>query len=45
MNKLISLIKASMTENMNIFKINTKNSSKFTKIVLPIFLQLPVMLF
>ena len=43
MHKLISLIKATMTEDMNIFKINTKKSSKFTKVFLPIILSLVIM--
>lgn len=38
MKKLFSLIKATLSENMNLFKINTKNSSKLSKILLPIFL-------
>ena len=40
MKKLYSLIKASMTSDMNLFKINTKNSSKASKIMLPIFISL-----
>lgn len=43
MKKIFSLIKASMTEDMNIFKISTKKKSNFTKIVLPIFLGLILM--
>ena len=43
MKKYLSLIKASMSEGMNIFKINTKKKSTFTKIVLPIFLVLALM--
>ena len=38
MKKIISLIKACMTDNMAIFKIKSKNQSKKTKIMLPIFL-------
>ena len=40
MKKTISLIKASMTEGMNIFKINTKKKNVFTKFLLPIVLVL-----
>ena len=36
MTKLFSLIKASMTEGMNIFKINTKKTNVFSKIILPV---------
>ena len=36
MTKLYSLIKASMTEGMNIFKINTKKTNVFSKIILPV---------
>ena len=43
MHKLFSLIKATMTEDMNIFKINTKKKSPFTKILLPIFLTIIIM--
>lgn len=43
MTKLYSLIKASMTEGMNIFKINTKKNNAFSKIVLPIFITLFLM--
>ena len=43
MNKLISLIKVAMTDNMNIFKINTKNDNKMVKVTLPIFLALIIM--
>lgn len=38
MKKLLSLIKACMTDNMNLFKIKTKNQSKRSKIILPFFL-------
>ena len=43
MKKIISLIKASMTEDMNIFRINSKKNNKFTKIFLPVFLALYIM--
>ena len=43
MKKMISLIKASMTEGMNLFKVNTKKKSPFTKIVLPILIALLLM--
>ena len=43
MKKLFSLIKASMSEGMNIFKINTKKSSTFTKVFLPIILTITIM--
>lgn len=43
MKRFFSLIKASMTEGMNLFKISTKKNSKCTKIVLPIFLSLVLM--
>ena len=43
MKKLISLIKASMTEGMNLFKISTKKKSTFTRILLPIFLTFILM--
>ena len=36
MKKLWSLIKACMTENMNIFRIKTKNQSDTTKKILPV---------
>ena len=38
MKKLFSLLKACMTDNMSLFKIKSKNQSKRTKIILPIFL-------
>ena len=38
MKKLYSLIKAAMSEGMNLFKINTKRKSFFTKVILPIFI-------
>ena len=40
MKKLYSLIRACMTSDMNIFKIKTKNNSKKSKIMLPIFISL-----
>ena len=43
MKKMISLIKASMTEGMNLFRVNTKKKSPFTKIVLPILIALLLM--
>ena len=43
MKKYLSLIKASMSEGMNIFKVNTKKKSKFVKIFLPIILVLALM--
>ncbi len=43
MNKLVSLIKVAMTDNMNIFKINTKNDNKMVKVTLPIILALIIM--
>ena len=44
MNKLISLIKAAMSQDMNLFKIKQKNESKVGKIVFPIFLAIFFML-
>ena len=38
MTKIISLIKAGMTENMNLFKINNKKQSKISKRVFPVIL-------
>lgn len=43
MKKIFSLVRASMTEGMNLFKISTKKKSTFTKILLPIFLTLILM--
>ena len=40
MKKIILLIKASMTENMNLFKINNKKQSKISKKVFPTILTL-----
>ena len=42
MNKMISLIKASMTQNMNIFKVKTKSQSKRSKALFPVFLTILV---
>ena len=44
MKKLYSLIKACMTSDMNVFKIKTKNSSKKSKIMLPILVSLCFMM-
>ena len=38
MKKLLSLIKASMTENMNLFRVKTKNQSQTSKKIIPIVL-------
>ncbi len=43
MKKIFSLIKAVLTEDMNLFKISTKKKNNFTKIVLPIFLAIVLM--
>ena len=43
MQKIFSLIKATMSDDMNIFKINTKKQNKFTKVLLPIVLALVIM--
>lgn len=43
MNKYFSLIKAIMSEGINVFKINTKNKSKFFKLLMPIILTLIIM--
>ena len=43
MKKLFSLIKASMSEGMNLFRISTKKKNIFTTIGLPIFLSLVLM--
>ena len=43
MKKLISLLKATMSQDMSLFKIKSKNESKFSKILLPIVLALIVM--
>ena len=38
MKKIVSLIKASMTDNMSLFKLNTKNKTKASKKLIPIIL-------
>lgn len=43
MEKLISLLKATMSQDMSLFKIKFKNESKINKIILPIVLALIVM--
>ena len=43
MKKLVSLLKATMSQDMSIFRIKSKNKSKINKIILPIFLTLVVM--
>lgn len=43
MKKIFSLIKASMTEGMNLFKISTKKQNTFTKIGLPCIVTLVLM--
>ena len=43
MKKIISLIKANMSEGMNIFKISKKNDSAFKKVVIPIILAFILM--
>lgn len=43
MEKLISLLKATMSQDMSLFKIKSKNESKINKMILPIFLSLVVM--
>ena len=43
MKKYITLLKAVMTEGLNLFKISTKNKNTFTKIVLPIILSFVLM--
>ena len=43
MRKYYSLIKACMTEDMNLFKISTKKKNTFTKIGVPILLSVLVM--
>lgn len=43
MKKLISLLKATMSQDMSLFKIKSKNESKSSKIILPIVLALIVM--
>ena len=43
MNKLFSLIKAAMSQDMNLFKIKNKSESKSSKIVFPIALSIVLM--
>ena len=43
MNKIISLIKVSFNHDMNIFKINTKKQSNFSKIILPLLITIYIM--
>lgn len=43
MRKLVSLLKATMSQDMNLFKIKSKNEPKTRKIVLPIVLAFIVM--
>ena len=43
MGKLLSLLKATMSQDMSLFKIRAKNESKMNKIILPIVLALIVM--
>ena len=43
MKKIFSLIKASMTEDMNLFNINTKKKNGFTKVILPIAIAVIIM--
>ena len=43
MKKIFSLIKASMTDGMNLFKISTKNKSGLSKKILPLFLVFVLM--
>ena len=42
MKKYFSLLKACMSEGMNIFRISTKKKNKFTKVILPIILALVI---
>ena len=44
MGKLVSLLKATMSQDMSLFRIKSKNESKISKIILPIALTLIVML-
>ena len=43
MKKIISLLRASMSEGMNLFRISTKKKNTFTKILLPIILTFILM--
>ena len=42
--KTLSLIKATMTDGMNLFKISTKKNTKFTRVGLPIIIAIILML-
>lgn len=44
MKKLVSLLKAAMSQDMSLFKTRTKNETKTSKMILPIFLALVLML-
>ena len=44
MKKLISLIKVSLNHDMNIFKINTKKQSSFSKVAIPLFITIYLMI-
>lgn len=43
MKKLMSLLKATMSQDMNLFKVKSKQESKIGKIIFPIFLALILM--
>ena len=43
MNKILSLLRANMSEGMNIFKINTKKKNTISKVLLPVFLCFTMM--
>ena len=43
MKKLISLIRACMTEDMNLLKINTKKQNKMDKLLFPIMIAAVLM--
>ena len=45
MKKTISLIKACMSSDMNIFRIKTKKNSKVSKLMLPIVLSFLIMFY
>ena len=45
MKELFSLIKVSLNHDMNLFKINTKKQTTFSKVILPIILALYLMFF
>ena len=44
MMKFLSLIRACLTDNMQIFNVNTKNNKKIFKILIPIILSLVCMI-